>query len=93
MKYNHVVNLNGRYYAAGEDVPTYENDRMEKGEPEGLPFSDSDIEFETKESRYTYDDLDGMTVREIKRKAEDLGFSITKTIKSDVIAEFLEKQP
>ena len=33
-----------------------------------------------------------MTVREIKRKAEDLGFSITKTIKSDVIAEFLEKQ-
>ena len=57
MKYNHVVNLNGKYYAAGEDVPTHD-DRMKKGEPEGLPFSDSDIEFETKESRYTYDDLE-----------------------------------
>ena len=91
MKFNHVVNLNGKYYTAGEEVPV-KTDMEEKGEPQGLPFSESEIEVKEPTDKYTYDDLDGMTVRELKRKAEELGISITKNIKSDMIDEFLEKQ-
>lgn len=33
-----------------------------------------------------------MTIAEIKSLAVDLGYSITKTKKADIIAEFLEQQ-
>lgn len=33
-----------------------------------------------------------MTVADIKSLATDLGYSITKTIKADIINEFLEQQ-
>ena len=33
-----------------------------------------------------------MTIAEIKALAEELGYSITKTRKADIIAEFLEQQ-
>jgi hypothetical protein len=33
-----------------------------------------------------------MTVASIKSLASELGYSITKTLKADIIAEFLEQQ-
>lgn len=33
-----------------------------------------------------------MTIAEIKSLANELGYSITKTKKADIIAEFLEQQ-
>lgn len=33
-----------------------------------------------------------MTVAKIKTLASELGYSITKTLKADIIAEFLEQQ-
>ena len=33
-----------------------------------------------------------MTIANIKSLAAELGYSITKTIKADIIAEFLEQQ-
>lgn len=33
-----------------------------------------------------------MTIAEIKSLANDLGYSVTKTKKADIIAEFLEQQ-
>lgn len=33
-----------------------------------------------------------MTIAEIKALASELGYSITKTKKADIIAEFLEQQ-
>lgn len=33
-----------------------------------------------------------MTISEIKVLATELGYSITKTLKADIIAEFLEQQ-
>jgi len=33
-----------------------------------------------------------MTIAEIKSLAADLGYSITKTLKADIIAQFLEQQ-
>ena len=44
------------------------------------------------EKVYTQEELQAMTVKEIKAIAEARGYSITKTIKADVIAEFLSQQ-
>lgn len=42
--------------------------------------------------KYTSEDLNSMTIAEIKSLASDLGYSITQTRKADIIAEFLEQQ-
>lgn len=42
--------------------------------------------------KLSYEDLSSMTVKQIKELADKKGFSITKIIKEDVIAEFLSKQ-
>lgn len=41
---------------------------------------------------YTEEQLQKMTVAAIKTLAGELGYSITKTVKADVIAEFLAQQ-
>ena len=41
---------------------------------------------------YSESDLSAMTVVQIKALASDLGYSITKVIKADVIKEFLSQQ-
>ena len=41
---------------------------------------------------YTADDLNAMTIAEIKSLAENLGYGITKTKKSDIIQKFLNQQ-
>ena len=44
MKYDHIVKYNGKYYAAGEEVP----DNKEPLLSETIPrLSDEDISFET----------------------------------------------
>lgn len=45
MKYDHVVKVNGEYYAAGQEVPNVSEEAKE------LSFSDSDIAFETEPVR------------------------------------------
>lgn len=41
---------------------------------------------------YSADDLNSMTVIQIKALAVELGYSIKKTLKADIIAEFLAQQ-
>ena len=41
---------------------------------------------------YSESDLSAMTVVQIKALASDLGYSIKKTLKADVINEFLAQQ-
>lgn len=41
---------------------------------------------------YTSDDLNNMTIAQIKALATELGYSITKTLKVDIISEFLAQQ-
>lgn len=41
---------------------------------------------------YTADDLNAMTIAEIKTLASDLGYTVTQTKKADIIAEFLGQQ-
>lgn len=41
---------------------------------------------------YSETDLIGMTVASIKAIAIERGYTITKTVKADIIAEFIEQQ-
>lgn len=73
------------------DAP-YEDTEKEKKETFEPNYSDSDIQFEETPHIYNYEELSEMSVRKIRKIAEDRGINITKTIKDDVINEFLEKQ-
>jgi hypothetical protein len=42
--------------------------------------------------KYDAEGLNGMTIAEIKALASDLGYSITKTKKAEIIEEFLSQQ-
>ena len=41
---------------------------------------------------YTQEELEAMTVNEIKAIAEERGYSITATLKADIIQQFLTQQ-
>lgn len=41
---------------------------------------------------YTQADLEAMSIASIKDLASGLGYTITKTLKAEIIAEFLEQQ-
>lgn len=62
-------------------------------------MSDSSIDMTSGESDdspevvlYTADDLYAMTVVQIKALAAELGYSLKKTLKADIIEEFLSQQ-
>lgn len=84
MIYDHIVKFSGRYYAAGENVPDDEEAK--------IPSSGTDNMNRDFHGSYTYEDLNSMTVKEIKKLAEEKGILITKVIKDDVINEFLSQQ-
>lgn len=46
MKYDHIVKVNGEYYAAGQEAP-----ETIKKDGKKTPFSDPDITFETEPVR------------------------------------------
>lgn len=91
MKFDHKVKYNQEYYNAGQEVPIREPLVLEE-ETEELPFSDSEIGIEDPPYQYTKEELKEMTVNEIKEIAENRGFEIKKTIKEDVINDFLSRQ-
>lgn len=41
---------------------------------------------------YTQEELESMTVKEIKEIADERGYLVTKTLKADIIEEFLSHQ-
>lgn len=90
MVYGHVVKYNGEYYEAGQEVPIGES--LSSVSNEKSLYSDPEINFETGPSRYTEEELSEMTVKDIRKLAEDMGFSLKKTAREDVVNEFLEKQ-
>lgn len=92
MKYDHVVKYNGEYYMAGQEVPMEEplETYSESGNEQEVLSSDFDFEKESK--MYSYQELEEMTAKEIRKIAESKGIRITKTIKDDIIKEFLSKQ-
>lgn len=71
-----------------EAKPQFEGTEISEGEDIIPDISEP----EETEEKLSYEDLSSMTVKQIKELAEQKGFAITKIIKDDVIAEFLEKQ-
>lgn len=68
MVYDHIIKQNGIYYRAGEEIP----DAAEDESP--LPFSDKDIEFETKtEKHYTKSEINRMSLAELQNLAAEVG--------------------
>lgn len=72
MKYDHMIKVNGKYYAAGEDVPSIEDITEDES---SLPFSDKDITFETvpEEKRYTKSEIGLMKKAELQTLATEEG--------------------
>lgn len=48
--------------------------------------------YNTAPKTYTAEELNGMTISEIKSLAGGLGYSIAATKKADIVAEFLKEQ-
>lgn len=94
MKYDHIVKHDGIWYEAWEEIPTNEpsTEYITQDIKMELPFSDSEIEMENEIHIYTYEELEPMTAKEIRRLAEDKGFKLSKVSKEDIITEFLSKQ-
>lgn len=94
MVYDHVVKYGGVYYEAGEEAPVGISLKKNPDEYEDmpLPFDDEDIELETTPHVYSYEELEQMTAKEMRRIAEDKGFKLSKVSKDDIINEFLSKQ-
>ena len=49
-----------------------------------------EVPFEPK--KYTTKQLESMTIAQIENLAEELGYEITKTLKADIIEEFMDQQ-
>ena len=47
---------------------------------------------EENSAAFSADDLSAMTIAQIKALAAEHGYTITKTLKADIIAEFLAQQ-
>lgn len=59
-------------------------------EPESEEISA--LSLESVDKTYAQEELESMTVKEIKEIADELGYLITKTLKADIIEEFLSQQ-
>ena len=44
------------------------------------------------QTTYTQEELENMTIAQIEALAEELGYTITRTLKADIIDEFLAQQ-
>lgn len=93
MIFKYRVNYNGTYYEAGQDVPIEgEKNRGRQNAPDFSATENIKPDIHGNAHRYTLDELENMTVREIRSAASELGFEIKKTARDDVVSEFMEKQ-
>lgn len=65
MKYPHIVIANGKWYAAGEDVPEVEETPVSKEVQEGIPESHKDTP--------SREEIEGMKYFSLKSLAEKNG--------------------
>jgi len=89
VKYDHRVKANGKYYAAGENVP-----ETEKGtvvEETLLPFSDEDITFEEKPEgkKYTKTEIIRMNKAELQELAKNIGVEGTDEMSGAELKEYI----
>lgn len=86
MRYDHMVKVNGVYYAAGQEVPEVK-DMAEENEP--LPFSDDDITRETQEEKkYTKTDINRMSTAELRKLAASDGVENAEEMTGSELKEY-----
>ncbi len=85
MKYDHIVKTNGKYYAAGEEVPSM------AAEETPLPFSDKDIMFEENQDgkKYTKTDIMRMNKSELQEIVKNAGIEGTEGMNGAELKEHL----
>lgn len=86
MVYDHMVKVNGQYYATGKDVPDVEMAEDESS----LPFSDDDITLETKEvKQYTKSDINRMSKAELQELVRNIGVEDADEMTGQEMKEYL----
>lgn len=71
MKYDHMIKINGAYYQTGQEVP---ENIAAAGKEDSLPFSDDNIEFETRENKkYTRTEILQMKTADLQELASKEG--------------------
>lgn len=70
MIYDHMVKVNGNYYQTGEDVPEIKDMAVDENLP---PYSDDDIELETKNRTYTKSEINRMSTADLQNLAAEEG--------------------
>lgn len=86
MRYDHMVKVNGKYYQTGEEVPETEDMAVDES---SLPYSDSDIEFESKEKAYTKTDINKMNKAELLEMAMNTGVEGAEEMSRAELVEYL----
>lgn len=90
MKYDHMVKHNGVYYTAGQEVPEEKNTAAV--DKSSLPFSDSDIEFETNPApgkQYTRTEINRMNKQELQELALKNGVEDANEMTGSELKEYL----
>ena len=85
-KYPYIVKSNGVWYDAGEEVPETEDMAVDEN---SLPYSDSDIEFETQEKTYTKTDINKMSKAELLEIARNTGVEGADEMSRAELVEYL----
>ena len=57
-----------------------------------ITIDDSSVVVAASNTTYTESELNAMTIEQIKALADERGYTITKTVKAEIIAEFLQQQ-
>lgn len=86
MIYDHMVKADGKYYLAGEDVPEIKDAAVDETP---LPFSDDDIELETKEKTYTKTEINRMNKAELQEIARNTGVEGVDNMTGTELKEYL----
>lgn len=85
-KYPYIVKCNGVWHDAGEEVPETEDMAVDES---SLPFSDNDIEFETKDKTYTKTDINRMNKAELQELARNTGVEGADNMTGTELKEYL----
>lgn len=88
MVYDHMVKINGVYYATGEEVPGIDDMAVEETLP---PYFDSDIELETKteEKQYTKSEINRMSKEKLQELARNMGSEDIDNMTGTELKEYL----
>lgn len=85
MKYDHMVKVNGKYYAAGENVP----DKASGEKPMPVSANEADNEEKQEEKKYTKTEIMRMSKAELLEMAKNTGVEGADEMNGTELKEYL----